>query len=70
MLTKVAIFAILAFVIYFMLKAKFNSKKEQNAGQNDEKTELIECQNCRIFVSANELKNGLCAECRAKKGQK
>lgn len=63
MLAKLAIFAILGFVIYFMLKAKFSPKKDEN---KLEKTELSQCSNCHTFVEINELKNGLCNECRAK----
>lgn len=62
MLTKIAIFAVLGFVIYFMLKSKFSPKKEQN----DDKTELVECKGCNTFVASSELKNGLCKDCLLK----
>lgn len=61
MLTKLLIFAVLGFVIYFMLKSKFTKKSDKTSA------ELVECQNCGTFVESSELKNGLCASCQGSK---
>lgn len=65
MLGKLLIFALIAAVIYFMLKSKLSGKKSR---QNDEIEALIECKKCGTFVSPAELKNGLCEQCQQIKG--
>ena len=65
MLGKILIFALIAAVIYFMLKSKLTRKKSK---ENDEIEALSECKKCGIFVSSDELKDGLCQECQQIKG--
>ena len=65
MLGKILIFALIAVVIYFMLKSKLSGKKSK---ENEEIEALSECKKCGTFVSSDELKNGLCQECQQIKG--
>ena len=65
MLGKILIFALIAAVIYFMLKSKLSGKKSK---ENDEIEDLSECKKCGTFVSSDELKDGLCQECQQIKG--
>ena len=65
MLGKILIFALIAAVIYFMLKSKLSGKKSK---ENDEIEDLSECKKCGTFVSSYELKDGLCQECQQIKG--
>ncbi|MDY5384909.1 MAG: hypothetical protein SPG65_07345 [Campylobacter sp.] len=65
MLGKILIFALIAVVIYFMLKSKLSGKKSK---ENNEIEVLSECKKCGTFVSSDELKDGLCQECQQIKG--
>ena len=65
MLGKILIFALIAAVIYFMLKSKLSGKKSK---KNDEIEALSECKKCGTFVSSDELKDGFCQECQQIKG--
>ncbi|MCI6660814.1 hypothetical protein [Campylobacter sp.] len=65
MLVKILIFALIAAVIYFMLKSKLLGKKSK---KNDEIEALEGCKKCGTFVSSDELKDGLCQECQQIKG--
>ncbi len=52
---------------YFFNKPEVNSKKENSKTNKNDKKDLIMCDNCKTFVSEDEIKkvNGknLCKEC-------